>query len=110
MCDLFLKKAVNCNIMVYGPTNSGKTYTMQGDENQFYDEVKLRSPAKTRRVQSRPGSSLGIARKDSPLRGESSSRIKVFSRKAANKKQHDYDDYESQSIQPPPKRLDLQIR
>lgn len=70
MCELFLKKAVNCNIMVYGPTNSGKTYTMQGDDKSFKDE-KLRSPSsKSRKVQNRPGSSLGIARKDSPLKGE----------------------------------------
>jgi DNA replication protein DnaC len=30
MCDAFMKKGQNCNIMVYGPTNSGKTYTMLG--------------------------------------------------------------------------------
>jgi polynucleotide 5'-kinase involved in rRNA processing len=30
MCDSFMKKGQNCNVMVYGPTNSGKTYTMLG--------------------------------------------------------------------------------
>ena len=30
MCKHFLSKGQNCNLMVYGPTNSGKTYTMQG--------------------------------------------------------------------------------
>ena len=31
LCDAFLKRGQNCNVMVYGPTNSGKTYTMLGN-------------------------------------------------------------------------------
>ena len=30
LCDAFLK-GKNCNIIVYGPTSTGKTYTMQGN-------------------------------------------------------------------------------
>ena len=30
LCDKFLQ-GKNCNIIVYGPTSTGKTYTMQGD-------------------------------------------------------------------------------
>jgi Cdc6-like AAA superfamily ATPase len=29
MCSAFLQGR-NCNLLVYGPTNSGKTFTMQG--------------------------------------------------------------------------------
>ena len=32
LCDKFLQ-GKNCNIIVYGPTSTGKTYTMQGDIN-----------------------------------------------------------------------------
>jgi Cdc6-like AAA superfamily ATPase len=31
MCDAFLLQGKNCNIIVYGPTSTGKTFTMQGD-------------------------------------------------------------------------------
>ena len=30
LCDSFFE-GKNCNIVVYGPTSTGKTYTMQGD-------------------------------------------------------------------------------
>ena len=57
--------------MVYGPTNSGKTYTMQGED---IEDIKLRSPLKIKKMVNRPGSSLGIARKEtSPLKGQPNS-------------------------------------
>ncbi|CDW75640.1 kinesin-like protein kif15 [Stylonychia lemnae] len=31
MCEAFIKQGKNCNILVYGPTSTGKTFTMQGD-------------------------------------------------------------------------------
>lgn len=31
MCQLFVRKGMNCNVLVYGPTNSGKTHTMIGN-------------------------------------------------------------------------------
>lgn len=31
MCEAFLKQGKNSNIIVYGPTSTGKTFTMQGD-------------------------------------------------------------------------------
>ena len=73
--------------MVYGPTNSGKTFTMQGEENEA---SKVKSPIKIKKIVNRPGSSLGIARRESPLKGQSNSKIKVFKRKMVKN-----DDFES---------------
>lgn len=28
MCDAFINQGKNCNIIVYGPTSTGKTFTM----------------------------------------------------------------------------------
>ena len=62
MCNLFVNKGKNCNVLVYGPTNSGKTYTMQGDETRGpYSTTPRKSPTREfQRVKShqRPSSAL----------------------------------------------------
>ena len=35
MCFQFLVKGQNSNVMVYGPTNSGKTFTMLGKNSEM---------------------------------------------------------------------------
>ena len=42
---MFLNKAKNCNIIVYGPTNSGKTHTMLG-KTESETNVRLKSPSR----------------------------------------------------------------
>lgn len=52
MCQEFIRYGKNCNILVYGPTNSGKTYTMLGKQFLNYNEsktpVKNKSPLRTK--------------------------------------------------------------
>lgn len=48
MCASFINNAKNCNVIVYGPTNSGKTYTMQGDQKVL--QTPQTSPKKKRQV------------------------------------------------------------
>lgn len=39
LCDAFLE-GKNCNMLVYGPTSTGKTFTMQGDvHNKSADAI-----------------------------------------------------------------------
>ena len=33
MAQAFVRRGKNCNVLVYGPTNSGKTYTMTGPQD-----------------------------------------------------------------------------
>ena len=40
MCEAFLE-GKNCNMIVYGPTSTGKTYTMQGDVQMKVNENKV---------------------------------------------------------------------
>ena len=64
MCDAFLKKGQNCNVMVYGPTNSGKTFTMLGNKYQSDSGLKkYNSPKKAFKKLQRPGSSFGLRKK-----------------------------------------------
>lgn len=53
--------------MVYGPTNSGKTFTMLGkhyqNQNENENEKNKTSPEKTFKRMQRPGSSFGLVKK-----------------------------------------------
>lgn len=46
MARCFVRQGKNCNVLVYGPTNSGKTYTMIGDcpSLQLAKQTHSRSP------------------------------------------------------------------
>lgn len=43
MCEAFLKEGKNCNIIVYGPTSTGKTFTMQGDIQNYTKSSQVKS-------------------------------------------------------------------
>ena len=67
MTQEFIRYGKNCNILVYGPTNSGKTYTMLGKQFlQIQNESKtpkknkspLRTNSKDRSSSKRSGSSI----------------------------------------------------
>jgi DNA replication protein DnaC len=41
LCEAFIK-GKNCNIIVYGPTSTGKTYSMQGNIHQRVKEASVK--------------------------------------------------------------------
>lgn len=73
MTRCFVRQGRNCNVLVYGPTNSGKTYTMIGNCPTLYQARKSSSRSPTpRKVQ-------GPSFTDNKKRSKSNPRLRPIS-------------------------------